>query len=206
MGGQNADQVMTTDEFNQKALADGSALDRAREQMRTQINNPGFEQILHSINPSLISTTLPPNTRKKSRPVPFSKIPDSDDMKTQSTTMSPLRSSTFSTRPPTTKRPPLPPMPTLRFHFFNNSVTSTTPLPNRRPPTRTTANLRRPQSFTTRKKPPPTLATTISSVVTKTFDNVKDKMKAARNKLRALMGAKPIGTTPKPRGNTQTKI
>ena len=197
---------MTSDEFNQKALTDGSALDRAREKMRNQINNPGFEQILKSINPSLISTTLPPNTRKKTRPVPFSKIPNSEDMNTQSTTMSPLRSSTFSTRPPTTKRPPLPPMPTIKFHFFNNSVTSTTPLPKRPPPTRTTANLRRPQSFTTRRKPPPTLATTISSVVTKTFDNVKDKMKAARNKLRALMGAKPIGTTPKPRGNTQTKI
>ena len=204
--GDDVNNVMTTDEFNKKALKDGSALDRARERMRNQMNNPAFEQIIKSMNPSLISTTLPPNNRKKTRPVPFSRIPNSDDMKTQSTTLSSLRSSTFSTRAPTTKRPPLPPMPTLKFHFFNNSVTSTTPHPNRRPPTGTTANFRRPQSFTTTRKPSPTLVTTISSVVTKTFDNVKDKMKAARNKLRALMGAQPIGTTPKPRGNTQTKI
>ena len=82
--GENADEVMTTDEFNQKALKEGSALDRAREMMRNQINNPAFEQILKSMNPSLISTTLAPNNRKKTRPEPFSKLPDSDDMKRKS--------------------------------------------------------------------------------------------------------------------------
>ena len=208
------DEVMTSEEFNTQAIKEGSALERAREQMRNRLNNPGFQQILNSFNPSMLSTTSSPHRRQKPRTEPFSKLQDDNEMITESSTLSSLQSSTFSTRPPTT-RIPLPPMPTtkskanLRFHFFNNSITSTTPNPQLRQPPRTTARPNRPRPTNNIRKPPPTIATTISSVVTKTIGNVKDKMKAARNKLRALMGAKPIGSTKKPRGrpnSSSTKI
>ena len=195
-------QVLSIEEFNKQSLKDGSALDRTREKVRNQLANPGFQQVLNSFNPSSVNTRPPSTTRrKKVRPTPFSKIPTTNQMNTVRTTLAPLRSQTFSTKPPSS-RPPLPPMPTvppkIRFHFFNNSVTSTTPLPKLRQPIRTSA---KPQHLTTTRKPAtPTLTTTISSAVTKTLGNVRDKMKAARNRLRILMGARPIGTTSRPRG------
>ena len=61
----NPDQMMTTEEFNEFAKKGSSALDRARETVRNQINNPRFEQILNNLNPSLLSTTtVLPHKRK----------------------------------------------------------------------------------------------------------------------------------------------
>ena len=201
------DQVMTAEEFSRQAIKDGSALDLTRERLKTEISNPSFGQIFNSITPTNGGDiNMSPNIGKENRPKPFSKLKDTDDMSSQSTTMSPIQSPTFSTILPLT-RIPFPPMPTtknkIRFHFFNHSVTTTTPLPKtRKRPLRPASQPIRinPSTTTTRRPSRPTLVTTISSVVTKTIGNVKDKMKAARNRLRSLIGAKPIGTTSRPRG------
>ena len=62
-----------------------------------------------------------------------------------------------------------------------STITTITTTPDTTTTTKSTTTTTT-MTTTTTRKPPPTLATTISSVVTKTFDNVKDKMKAARKK------------------------